>query len=83
MKSCRMAKLEGRREIECIDLLRNRFGHLRMAMAQTRGPQSGVTIENPPATIIRKPHILRCHDDARVTLELPVAGVGHPVSFKG
>jgi hypothetical protein len=42
-----------------------------------------MAIENLPAAIIRKPHILRCHDNARVTLELPVAGVGHPIGFKG
>jgi hypothetical protein len=78
-----MAKLEGGREIKGIDLLRNRLGDLRMAVAQPRGPQAGVAIKNLPAAIIRKPHILRCHDNARVTLELPVAGVGHPVGFKG
>ena len=83
MKSRGMAKLKGWREIEGIDLLCYRFGDLRVPVAQARGPQPGMTVENPPAAIIRKPHILRRHDNARVTLELPVAGVGHPVGFKG
>ena len=78
-----MTKLERWREIEGLYLLSDRFGYLRMAVAQSRGPQAGVAIENPPASIIRKPHILRRHDNARITLELPVAGIGHPVGFKG
>ena len=83
MKRCGMAKLKGRREIKGIDLLRNRLGDLRMAMTQTRGLQAGMAIENLPTAIIREPNILRCHDNAWVTLELPVASVGHPVGLKG
>jgi hypothetical protein len=41
-----------------------------------------MTIENPPALIVRKPHVLCSNDDARVALELAIARVGHPVSFE-
>jgi hypothetical protein len=75
-----MSKLEGRSKIKCPDLLRYGGGNLWPAVPQTRGPEPGVTVKNPSTPIIRKPYILRGDDDPRITLELAVTGIGHPIS---
>ncbi len=77
-----MTKLERRAKIECLNLRSHRFRDFRMAVTQPGCPQTGVTIKDPPATIIRKPHILCCNDDTGIALELPVSRVGHPVGIE-
>ena len=78
-----MPELERRAKIQRLDLLSHGFRYFRVAVPQTRCPQTGVTIENPSALIIRKPHILCRYDNAGVTLELSVASVRHPIGVEG
>ena len=77
-----MAELEGRRVVELAQLAADCFGDFRAAVACAAGPQAGEAIENLATFGVGEVAALGADDDARVTLELAVAGIGHPVGIQ-
>jgi hypothetical protein len=80
---CRgMAHLEGRRVVELGDLLLHRLDDLLAAMAGIDAPEAGGGVQHLPALDGRVMHVLGGHEQARLALELPVGGKGHPKGFE-
>ena len=77
-----MAAHEGRREVERLQLLGDRSGYLRSAMAGRRGEEPGAAVQNLAPRRSPVVHATRAHEQARLTLELAVARERHPVAFQ-
>ena len=75
----RVAKLERRGVIQLQRCFANGLGNLAAAMAQSAAPQAREAIKDTATVSIRVIRALGGGNDARLGLEVAVAGEGHPV----
>jgi hypothetical protein len=77
-----VAHLEGGREIHPADLVAHGLDDLLAAVAGIDAPQAGGAVEDLAVVVGGVVHAFRAHEQARLALELPVVGEGHPEGFE-
>ena len=78
----RVAELERRGIVQRGHLLRHGTGDFLTPVAQARTPQAREAVKNLLAVDVGEIRAFGAGHDARIRLELAVAGIGHPVRFQ-
>ncbi len=73
-----VAHLEDHRVVECRNLLLHGGDNFRVAVADTRGPETGKRVVEAPTVGRRVMVALGAADDARLLLEIAICREGHP-----